>query len=223
MADPDWPELTLPQAEAEFLRRHYEKAEVILEYGSGGSTVLASRMPGKLIFSVESDRSWAVSLQASIDATDLPSPAILYHVDIGPTGAWGRPFDDSHWQSFYRYPMAIWIEPFFRHPDLILIDGRLRPACFVAACLQITKPVTILFDDYLDRKSYHVVEKLLMPAEIVGRMARFEVSPRVWPAWTQALLLELCTRMAYVDDPVTGSRPSYWRTDNDTLKRAGVT
>ena len=53
------PELTLPDAEAALIRAAYAKADVILEYGSGGSTVLASELPGKSVFSVESDRDWA--------------------------------------------------------------------------------------------------------------------------------------------------------------------
>ncbi|EPX78549.1 hypothetical protein thalar_02341 [Litoreibacter arenae DSM 19593] len=35
-----------------------------MEYGSGGTTRLAAQMPGKLIFSVESDLMWALDLQA---------------------------------------------------------------------------------------------------------------------------------------------------------------
>lgn len=33
----DWPELTLPDAEAKYLRRTYRDASVILEYGSGST------------------------------------------------------------------------------------------------------------------------------------------------------------------------------------------
>lgn len=39
------PALSFPPAEAEAVRRAYA-AEVVLEYGSGGSTVLAAAMPG---------------------------------------------------------------------------------------------------------------------------------------------------------------------------------
>ena len=48
------PELTLPEAEAALLRETYDRAGVILEYGSGGSTVLAAEQPGKTVPSVES-------------------------------------------------------------------------------------------------------------------------------------------------------------------------
>jgi hypothetical protein len=52
------PELTLPEAEAATIRAAYERAGVILEYGSGGSTVLGAEL-GKRVLSVESDKAWA--------------------------------------------------------------------------------------------------------------------------------------------------------------------
>lgn len=192
--------LTLPPEEAAHVRTHYAAADVILEYGAGGSTLLAAGMKDKLVFSVESDWHWARRLQERIDLDEkLPSPAILYHVDIGPTGRWGRPLDDSKWQNYHRYPLRIWSEPFFRDPDVILIDGRLRPACLVAACLRARKPVTVLFDDYAGRRHYHVVEKLLAPVRKVGRMAEFRVVPQAWPVWAQDLLIELCTQRSLAD------------------------
>ena len=54
----DRPELTFIPEVGDLVRAHYEKAKVILEFGSGGSTVMASEMPGKTIYSVESSRVW---------------------------------------------------------------------------------------------------------------------------------------------------------------------
>lgn len=134
--------------------------------------MLGARQPGKLILSVETDPRWARNLQAKIDAASLPSPVILYHADIGPTGAWGRPADESHWRQFHRYPTAIGTQDFFRQPDLVLIDGRFRPA-------------------------YHVVERLMEPVRIVGRMAEFHVEPRQWPGWVHDLQQELFTATTF--------------------------
>lgn len=195
--------LSFPEAEAALVRERYAAARVILEYGSGDSTVLAAEMPGKYVMSVESDRDWAISLQSWLHDARLPSPAIVWHVDIGPTGRWGRPLDDSAWQRFHRYPLQIWSEPFFRHPDVILIDGRFRPACLVAACLRIEQPATVLFDDYTDRPSYQaVVERLMKPERTVGRIAEFQIVPQAWPNWAHDLLQDLCTQASYAADHV---------------------
>lgn len=184
-----WPELSFPLEEMHLVRRVYDSARIILEYGSGGSTVLGSERPGKLLFSVESDHAWAIRLQHEIDLRNLPSPALVYHVDIGPTGNWGRPLGPEAWTRFHRYPLAIWDEPFFRQPDVVLIDGRFRPGCLMAVLLRTQKPVTVLFDDYTERPAYHSVEAFLKPTEIVGRMAVFDVQPRPFdPSETGAIM-----------------------------------
>jgi hypothetical protein len=185
--------LTFPPEEADHLRQRYAEAAIILEYGSGGSTMLAASMPGKFVISVESDWAWALELQRQIDQAVLQSPAVVWHVDIGQTGRWGRPIDDAAWQKYHRYPLSIWSEPFFRHPDLILIDGRLRPACLIAAVLRITRPVTVLFDDYVGRPAYHVVESVARPVGTIGRMAEFRLEPGTASPFVQDLLIELCT------------------------------
>lgn len=184
-----WPELSFPPEEMHLLRRVYDSAHIILEYGSGGSTILASEQPGKLVFSVESDHAWAIRLQHEIDLRNLSSPALVYHVDIGPTGNWGRPLGPEAWTRFHRYPVAIWDEPFFRQPDVVLIDGRFRTACLMAVLLRTRKPVTVLFDDYTERPAYHSVEAFLKPTEMVGRMAVFYVQPRPFdPSETGAIM-----------------------------------
>lgn len=193
------PILTFPKEEAKHIRRRYAEANIILEYGSGGSTYLGASLADKLVFSVESDRNWALNLQRQIDTAGLPSPAIVKHIDIGETGDWGRPKNSSNWRKFYQYPTSIWNQPYFRDPDLILIDGRFRAACFVASFIRVTKPTIVLFDDYLDRKSYHVVEKLASIRSRHGRMAEFVIEPGVRPIWIQDLFCELIGDVNYDD------------------------
>ncbi|PKP83715.1 MAG: hypothetical protein CVT80_12330 [Alphaproteobacteria bacterium HGW-Alphaproteobacteria-2] len=173
--------LTFPPEEAAWVRECYGAARVILEYGSGGSTVLAASQPGKQVFSVESDRRWARRLRRHLDAAALPSPVTLHHADIGLTGKWGRPVSDAGWRGYHAYPLSVWDRPGFVPPDLILIDGRFRPACLLTALLRSEQPVTVLFDDYVGRATYRAVERFIAPAATRGRMARFEIEPAPLP------------------------------------------
>jgi hypothetical protein len=179
------PVLSFPAAVQDFVRDRYAAATRILEYGSGGSTLLAASL-GKPVVAVESDASWADKMNARL-ARDYPeADARVVYRDIGKTGAWGKPLKPDGALRYFTYPMSVWDEPEFADPDLILIDGRFRVACFCTALLRLQKPATILFDDYLDRDYYHSVEKLVKPVEIRERMAVFEVSPgRIPPQeWT---------------------------------------
>lgn len=171
------PEVTFPEDVAVYLKKIYSQASVILEYGSGGSTLIAARMPNKSVISVENDARWAKDMQAWIASAELPSRPVIYPVDVGETGKWARPKNARAWKRFHTYPLKVWDESFFQEPDVILIDGRFRIACFVTAYLRASKPMIVLFDDYLDRAHYHVVERLVAPTEFVGRMARFDLRP----------------------------------------------
>jgi hypothetical protein len=175
------PELTLPLAEAAHLRAAFAQARVILEYGSGGTTVIAAQMPEKVVFSVESDPVWQGKMFDYF--ADHPPAATLHlhHGDIGPTGDWGHPKNDSDFRRWPSYPNSVWERGDFQNPDLVLIDGRFRVACFLTTLFRSTAPVTVLFDDYLDRKFYHAVEDFVRPQAMIGRMAQFYITPMTIP------------------------------------------
>ena len=188
------PRLTLPEAESACLLAAYNAASVILEYGSGGSTVMAAEMPGKTVFSVESDKDWANGMAAYLAANPMASKAILHHVDIGATAEWGKPVDDSGWRRYHHYPLTVWDRDDFSHPDVVLIDGRFRVACLLATLHRITRPVLALFDDYAPRPAYHRVEAWVKPSRMVGRMACFDLQPRVLPMAELSRIMDFFTR-----------------------------
>lgn len=171
------PELTMPEPEADVLRAAYAAASVILEYGTGGSTLVAADMPGKTVFAVESDRRWLSMMRDWIAAHPGASPVHLHQADIGATRRWGHPRNEIRWRQYADYPLGVWNRDDFVHPDVVLIDGRFRVGCFLATILRIVRPVTVLFDDYAPRLGYRAVEEWFAPAAITGRMARFQVSP----------------------------------------------
>ncbi len=190
------PALTLPEAEAARLRTAYEGARVILEYGSGGSTVMAAEMPGKSVFSVESDKDWAQMMRGWFDENPPATGTEVDVVwsDIGPTKDWGYPASNRDWQRFARYPLQVWDLPEFRQPDVVLVDGRFRAGCAMATAFRTQKPVTVFVDDYARRKHYHRIEEFLGQPDMTGRMAEFAVSPMAVPAERLLTIVEMMTR-----------------------------
>jgi hypothetical protein len=171
-------ELTFGPEESDFLCRYYDAAGTILEYGSGGSTVLAAEL-GRTVFSVESDKDWAERMAAHVAM--ISDKAQVHWADLGPTGLWGTPMKPREFRKFHRYALSVWDRPDFVEPDLVLIDGRFRASCLVAVMLRARQPITVLFDDYRRRRYYHGVERLARIEEMVGRMARFTVTPGAIP------------------------------------------
>ena len=175
------PGLTLPEAEAGLLRTTYQGAGVILEYGMGGSTVLAATSASKAVMSVESDRAWVTRMQAWFKANPAPVPVSLHHANIGPTKKWGYPDNGDKPERWPGYALTVWDRPDFLHPDVVLIDGRFRLACMLTTAFRITKPVQVLCDDYAERAAYHQIEKLAGPPQMTGRMAAFPFTPQTLP------------------------------------------
>lgn len=183
------PVLTMPAEEAGMVRAAYMGATEILEYGSGGSTVLASEMPGKRVTSVESDPDWAQMMCDWFAENPGESPVEVVHADIGPTRDWGHPATEAEWRRFPAYPLAVWDRGIA--PDVVLVDGRFRVGCALATAFRTAKPVVVMFDDYAGRNAYHRVEEFLGQPEMVGRMALFEVSPMPVPQDRLLRVMEL--------------------------------
>ncbi len=172
------PKLTLPEAEAAAVRAAYAVARVILEYGSGGSTVIGGQTPGATVFSVESDADWAAKMERWFNANPPQAKVVLHHADIGPTKEWGMPVNNRRVSQWPGYPNSVWDRPDFDAPDTVLIDGRFRLACFLTVALRSPKPVLVLWDDYAERPAYHLAERWEKPRAMHGRMAEFLLHPR---------------------------------------------
>lgn len=156
-------------------------ADRYLEYGSGGTTFAAAKM-GKAFFSKESDVRFYQSVAQTIKNAGLSGPdQQLVHANIGLTASWGFP-------AGLRQPDAKRLAQFDAYsdfpengpsPNLVLIDGRFRVACFLKAvkALNGAQDCTIIIDDYADRPFYHSVEQFVPKAHMVGRMAVFKPTP----------------------------------------------
>lgn len=172
-AVPDEPHLD-PQTRL-LLQSEMEKASSYLEFGSGGSTVLAASTVQGPVRSVESDRKFLDAVEAKIAKAGLRKPTTIY-ADIGLTGPWGYPVQPWYSGRWRRYVDLVWTD-MPEAPDLILIDGRFRAACALASMLHLArrgKKATIILDDYVGRASYQVVERFATKPRMAGRSLTFQ-------------------------------------------------
>ena len=170
---PDAPRMSA--AERNLFRKAIGKATSYFEFGSGGSTVWAIQA-GLTVKGVESDARWVDALKDK-----LGERCQVESVDIGPTGAWGYPVSMEHSENFQNYSRAIQGHdlPF----DLILVDGRFRVACTIAAIQHVLdhhqnpESAEILIHDFWDRPQYHAVLEFLDPVEKAETAGLFRIKP----------------------------------------------
>jgi hypothetical protein len=115
-------------------------------------------------------------------------------VNLGDLTKWGRPKSYKYRSSFIDYISGVW--NFKSQADVILIDGRFRVACFLYSLIHAKKDSIIIFDDYLNRPWYHIVEDVIPLHDKCGRQAFFKV-----PAtFNKNLAQDLLIKFLYVFD-----------------------
>ncbi|MDQ3159518.1 MAG: hypothetical protein M3Q51_00680 [Pseudomonadota bacterium] len=158
-ATPDLkPEMT--EAEIGVLRECFSKAASLVEFGSGGSTLMAVRNRTlRHIWSVESDPGWIARLREQPDIVGAEQAGRLHMqgVDIGTAGDYGYPRDHAMQANWPRYYQTIWDNPGATATDLVLIDGRFRVACALEALVRCQPHTILLFHDFWNRTPYHPV------------------------------------------------------------------
>lgn len=188
----------MPEAALAALDSRLRRSEVYLEFGMGGSTVLAARLGVPVIVSVDSSKEWVEKVAEQIGQISYSGKLQALHADIGPTVSWGYPKDTGQiamWPTYYSRTWLL-VRKAKLDPDLVLVDGRFRVACFLISLINLRPGATILWDDYRDRPEYHGVESLLRPVEMHDHMAEFVVDGKV----DKASAVEQLFQMLYVLD-----------------------
>jgi len=144
--------------------------DIYAEYGCGDSTIWVSTNTLCPILSVDSSLEWIKKVKIRCPSS---KSILLHHADLGQVGDWGRPLSYEKCDQFTDYTDWIWMQK--QSPSFVLLDGRFRVCCFLTCLLFAREGTKILFDDYLDRKYYHFVERLLKPSETRGTQALFIV------------------------------------------------
>lgn len=172
---PDAPFMT--ENERGLFKKALEGATYYFEFGSGGSTVWAVEK-GLTVHGVESDAKWVNSLKDK-----LGERCQVKTVDIGPTREWGFPASDDHKEKFINYSLAI--QDHDISFDLILVDGRFRVACTIAAIQHILKHredserSRIFIHDFWNRPHYHAVLDFLESVEKSESAGLFRIKEKL--------------------------------------------
>ena len=156
------------------------KSKKVVEFGSGGSTILLAEVSSELI-SIESDKRFATLVNERLAILRYQSHAFVKYANIGPTKSFGQPFMFLKPIFKYRYKNYVKIfdslESYFQ-PDIVFVDGRFRVYCSIRACQEIKNDFLLIIDDYFDRPEYHEIEKILGSANIFSEnTAYFQVRP----------------------------------------------
>ncbi|MBF9043505.1 hypothetical protein HKCCE4037_09210 [Rhodobacterales bacterium HKCCE4037] len=140
------------------------------EYGLGASTLWVDANTDATIIGVETDPAWLDRTRAALTR---PTAHDLRHIDVGPVAKWGKPRSYRKRRNFLSYVEGPWSG--LAKPEVVLIDGRFRVACFLTSLREATPGTAIIFDDYVKRKTYHLVEEFLRPEAVNARQAVFIV------------------------------------------------
>lgn len=136
------------KAEREFFEAWLQPQFTVLEYGSGGSTLLIQKKVKKL-FSIEHQEEWFKKIKNLIEPTTE-----LYFVPPDKKYIEGGHYDGSY-NEFYSYiNKGLEFGPY----DLIYVDGRARVDCCRCIKQKLTNDGIIIFHDF-ERDQYQCLTK----------------------------------------------------------------
>lgn len=145
----------LSQNDVKLFYKYLDKASNFFEYGTGGTTYQASIRPNiKSITTVETDYIWFKQFKFLLE--DKHIKCIYCEMDAKPN-TWGNPGPNSTLEQYIHYSNQIKEVKSVNKIDFILIDGRFRVACCLKCFDVINEECLIAFDDFLNRKEYHIV------------------------------------------------------------------
>jgi len=161
------------------------------EYGVGKSTRWVLNNSQASILAVDSSQAWIDVVRTG---NETAKRLDIQWIDLGTLGWAGRPVSYEKRDQFWAYIESIWNRD--QRPDLVLVDGRFRVACFLYSLATGTPDTHLLFDDYTDRPEYHLVEEFIKPVQTCGRQALFIIPEQL----DQQLILATARQFSYVMD-----------------------
>ena len=175
----------------DYLFKNYLKdCKIYFEYGVGDSTIWALENTSSRIISVDTDKKWINKVDISKNKKRID----INWINLGEIENWGRPKTYEYRKHFIEYISNVW--NFNLKADVILVDGRFRVACFLYSLINAKEGSIIIFDDYMNRSHYHVVEEVLGIHKKCGRQVAFKVPLK----FNKQLAEKLLKKFIYVMD-----------------------
>jgi hypothetical protein len=135
----------------------------ILEYGTGGSTLLWESLlkPTQTLITIEHNEEWAKKIQDRITQPNVH----VYHVPVQDMTAFGVPAEELpvHGEWYIRpVQVANWDDI-----ELVFIDGVARAACLAACRVQCKPSTPVYLHDFKGRESWYQWAVNLYPQRLV--------------------------------------------------------
>lgn len=168
--------------ENDYFLKRIQVANRYLEFGAGASTIAAASKGIKTV-TIETDPLFLGAVAESLFNKKIDQHVTLIIRPIGLLGPWGSPFislfspvtkNRSRLFGEYSEPPLFGSVHGAYLPDLILIDGKFRVACALKLLDYFRRhehtDYEIIFDDYVGRKQYHILESFF---DVGSRMREF--------------------------------------------------
>lgn len=151
-----------------FIKSILKSEMIVFEYGSGGSSLFFAERVRRVI-SIEHDEKWLNMVNRTMESNNLKNwkghLVLPQMIDKNNKLDYSNPTHYlSHWQEYSHFIFKNYATYINQYEDLlfdiIMIDGRARPSCFIHAKEKI-KPGGYLILDNSERKHYQIVHDIL--------------------------------------------------------------
>ena len=138
-------------AEKDLITKHFSPDKIMLEWGSGGSTIEFS--PNlKKYYSIEHNKEWYDNVSKELKLNNINNVHYKFIEQNEPRNPDGR---QSEYIQFKDYIDIV--DTFNTKFDIVLIDGRARRLCAKKIIPYLNKDAVIIIHDWVLRNVYHCV------------------------------------------------------------------
>ena len=164
----------LTEKERFFFTLLLKKSKKYLEFGMGGTTLLAYITPNiKKIISIDSDYNWVQNIKNFRDLkNEEGNRIILNYINVGKVRDWGNPILIN--SNISNYSKQIF-QKFENDYDFAFIDGIAHVACALQIILNCKPDIKILIHYFNFRPYYHILYKYLDIIYAIDSFALFSI------------------------------------------------